>query len=61
VVESASLEGLCHVTTLAGLARDGLPSLTGPTLLMLGEVYREALDLIESQTTPLAAAAQQRC
>jgi uroporphyrin-III C-methyltransferase len=61
VVENASLGGQRHVTTLAGLARDGLPAFAGPALMMLGEVYREALDSAESQTTSLAAAAQQRC
>lgn len=44
VVENASLASRQLVTTLAAMARDGLPALEGPALLMLGEVYREALD-----------------
>ena len=63
IVENASLDGMRHVTTLAGLARDGLPALSGPALLMLGEVYREALvAATESPEIEIpAAAAQQRC
>ncbi|HEY4372044.1 MAG TPA: uroporphyrinogen-III C-methyltransferase [Burkholderiales bacterium] len=44
VVENASLGSRQLVTTLAAMAREGLPALEGPALLMLGEVYREALD-----------------
>lgn len=44
IVESASLDGLRHYTTLEDLARDGLSACSGPTLLMCGEVFREALD-----------------
>jgi len=43
VVESASLQSRRHVTTLGAMARDGLPALEGPAVLMMGEVYRAAL------------------
>jgi uroporphyrin-III C-methyltransferase len=61
VVESASLEGLRHVTTLEALKRDGLPQLTGPALLMLGEVYREALNAAQDRQFPAAAPLKRRC
>jgi len=66
VVESASLNGAHHVTTLAGLANDGLPALEGPALLMLGEVYREALDAsiresLDSADIVATGALTQRC
>ena len=66
VVESASLNGAHHVTTLAGLANDGLPALQGPALLMLGEVYREALDAsiresLDSADIVATGALTQRC
>ena len=44
IVESASLQGMRRYTTLGELARDGLATGSGPTLLMFGEVFREALD-----------------
>ena len=62
VVENASLGGSRHVTTLAGLARDGLPALQGPALLMMGEVYREALaQAVATESIGLTALKQQRC
>jgi len=66
VVESASLNGKRQVTTLAGLANDGLPALQGPTLLMLGEVYREALDAsiragLDAADIAATGARRQRC
>jgi uroporphyrin-III C-methyltransferase len=61
VVENASLEGLRHCTTLAGLARDGLPQLKGPALLMMGEVYRAALAAEEESRIEAAGARKQRC
>jgi uroporphyrin-III C-methyltransferase len=59
VVESASLQGSRHVTTLELLKRDGLPALEGPALLMMGEVYREALNA--AQSTQARPARKQRC
>ena len=44
IVESASLQGLRRYTTLGRLAIDGLAAASGPTLLMFGEVFREALE-----------------
>ncbi len=43
IVESASLQGMRRYTTLDALARDGLTAGAGPTLLMFGEVFRDAL------------------
>jgi uroporphyrin-III C-methyltransferase len=43
IVESASLEGRRSFTTLAELASCGLAPGLGPTLLMFGEVFREAM------------------
>lgn len=43
IVESASLQSVRRYTTLAELARDGLTAGGGPTLLMFGDVFREAL------------------
>lgn len=43
IVESASLQGMRRYTTLDVLARDGLSAGAGPTLLMFGEVFRDAL------------------
>ena len=59
VVESASLQGTRHVTTLETLKRDGLPTFAGPTLLMLGEVYRAALDAAQEAAVQGAAAPEQ--
>ena len=65
IVEGASLAGARHVTTLSGLARDGLPVLAGPALLMLGEVYRAALsaaeELAAEAAVPPVVARKQRC
>jgi uroporphyrin-III C-methyltransferase len=43
IVESASLQGMRRYTTLGELALDGLATGSGPTILMFGEVFREAL------------------
>lgn len=43
IVESASLNGPREYTTLATLAREGTSFRSGPTLLIFGEVLREAL------------------
>ena len=43
IMESASLGGPRRFTTLGELARAGLDTGDGPTLLMLGEVFRESL------------------
>ncbi len=60
MVENASLDAKRHFTTLENLARDGLPELRGPALLMLGEVYREALDAAD--VAPIETAIfKQRC
>jgi len=59
VVESASLQGSRHVTTLELLKRDGLPALEGPALLMMGEVYRDALQA--AQTAQAQPTRKQRC
>lgn len=59
VVESASLQGSRIVTTLAQLRTEGLPALEGPALLMMGEVYREALEAARSASEQPAR--KQRC
>jgi uroporphyrin-III C-methyltransferase len=59
VVESASLQGKRMVTTLARLNTEGLPALQGPALLMMGEVYRDALQAVQSASDKLAR--KQRC
>lgn len=59
VVESASLQVTRHVTTLEKLRHDGLPAFEGPTLLMLGEVYREALEAARARES--APVRKQRC
>ena len=43
IVESASLQSRRSFTTLGALARDGLDAGVGPTVLMFGEVFREAM------------------
>ena len=43
IVESASLQSVRRYTTLAELARDGLAAGGGPTLLMFGDVFRDAM------------------
>ena len=43
IVESASLQSRRSFTTLGQLARAGLTAGTGPTILMFGEVFRDAL------------------
>ena len=43
IVESASLKSTRHFTTLGQLAQSGFAAGSGPTLLMFGEVFREAL------------------
>ena len=43
IVESASLAGRRRFTTLGRLASAGLDAGSGPTLLMVGEVFRESL------------------
>lgn len=55
VVENASLGGRQVVTSLGVMAHAGLPALEGPTLLMLGEVYREALNAALAGSTQSAA------
>jgi uroporphyrin-III C-methyltransferase len=55
VVESASLQSTRHVSTLGSIARDGLPAISGPAVLMMGEVYRAALEA--AQDLPRARSA----
>ena len=43
IVESASLQSRRSFTTLGQLARTGLTAGAGPTILMFGEVFRDAL------------------
>jgi len=56
VVESASLDSRRHVATLGGIARDGLPAISGPAVLMMGEVYRAALEAAQAQPQARSAA-----
>jgi uroporphyrin-III C-methyltransferase len=63
IVESASLASIRRFTTLGELARDGLVAGSGPTILMFGEVFREALDAARSNEREFTRhiAANQRC
>jgi len=54
IVESASLQGMRRYTTLGELARDGLATGSGPTLLMFGEVFSEALKEAQQRQTGFA-------
>jgi uroporphyrin-III C-methyltransferase len=61
VVENASLDSVRYCTTLGGLARGGLPAMQGPALLLMGEVYREALAVEQASRAGMAEALKQRC
>ena len=61
VVESASLDSVRHVRTLDALARTGLPEFSGPALLMIGEVYRDALNAAEQDAVAANAVLKRRC
>jgi uroporphyrin-III C-methyltransferase len=63
IVESASLQSIRSFTTLAELARDGLNTGGGPTLLMFGEVFRAALMAArrDERESMRAIAGGQRC
>jgi len=54
IVESASLPHTQRwFTTLEALSTNGFPDATGPVLLLIGEVYREALEQQSRATAPL--------
>ena len=63
IVENASLDRRHAFTTLGELARDGIHVGAGPTLLMFGDVFREALENpIEQQRELIRkVAGNQRC